>query len=73
MKYILKIGKRLKEKNVALDVVSFADEDQEFDTYKTQCLEAFVATANKDNNSHFARVPRHSSVREILVRFIPTS
>nr|GEX35521.1 26S proteasome non-ATPase regulatory subunit 4 [Tanacetum cinerariifolium] len=46
----------------------FADEDPEFDTYKTKSLKEFVAAANKDNNSHFARVPRHSSVRRILVR-----
>ncbi|GJX67589.1 26S proteasome non-ATPase regulatory subunit 4 homolog isoform X2 [Tanacetum coccineum] len=67
MDYILRIGERLKEDNVALDVVSFADEDPEFDTYKTKCLQEFVVAANKDNNSHFARVPPHSSVRDILV------
>nr|GEY66482.1 hypothetical protein [Tanacetum cinerariifolium] len=40
----------------------FADEDPKFDTYKTKSLKEFVAAANKDNNSHFACVPRHSSV-----------
>ncbi|GJY78021.1 26S proteasome non-ATPase regulatory subunit 4, partial [Tanacetum coccineum] len=68
--YILKIGKRLKENNIALDVVSFPHQDQEFDALKTITLRSFVAAANnnKDNNSHFPRVPRHSSVRKILVR-----
>ncbi|GJU80003.1 26S proteasome non-ATPase regulatory subunit 4 [Tanacetum coccineum] len=58
--YILKIGKRLKENNIALDVVSFPHQDQEFDALKTITLRSFVAAANinKDNNSHFPRVPR---------------
>nr|GEV08636.1 26S proteasome non-ATPase regulatory subunit 4 [Tanacetum cinerariifolium] len=47
---------------------SFADEDPQFDTYKTKSLKELVASANKDNNSHFARVPRHFSVRKILER-----
>ncbi|GKA83328.1 26S proteasome non-ATPase regulatory subunit 4 [Tanacetum coccineum] len=67
--YILKIGKRLKVNNIALDVVSFPHKDQEFDALKTITLRSFVAAANnKDNNSHFARVPCHSSVQKILVK-----
>lgn len=67
------IGKYLNGTNVAVDVVSFADEDREFDKAKTESLEAFVAAADKDNNSHFAHVSCHkSSARKILVRFIPT-
>ena len=71
---ILEHGKFLKEMDIALDVVSFAHKDQEFDALKTKCLRSFVAAANnKDNNSHFARVPRDSSsVCDILVRFVPT-
>ncbi|GKD19318.1 26S proteasome non-ATPase regulatory subunit 4 [Tanacetum coccineum] len=54
--YILKIGKRLKVNNIALDVVSFPHKDQEFDALKTITLRSFVAAANnKDNNSHFCR------------------
>lgn len=74
MKDILELmGKYLKRKNVALDVVSFADEDREFDKHKTESLQAFVAAADNDNNSHFAHVSCHkSSARKILVRFIST-
>nr|GEV29715.1 NB-ARC domains-containing protein [Tanacetum cinerariifolium] len=57
--YFLKFGKCLKEKNIALDVVSFAHEDQEFNALKTKTLRSTVAAANKNNNSHFARVPRY--------------
>ncbi|GJW39990.1 26S proteasome non-ATPase regulatory subunit 4 homolog isoform X2 [Tanacetum coccineum] len=67
---LLDFGQHLKKIDIALDVVSFEDEDQEFDAYKTKCLRSFVAAANRANNSHFARVPRHSSsssVRDILV------
>ncbi|GKB43102.1 26S proteasome non-ATPase regulatory subunit 4 homolog isoform X2, partial [Tanacetum coccineum] len=71
MDLLLDIGKHFKERDIALDVVSFEDEDQEFDSYKTKRLRSFVAAANRANNSHFARVPRHSSssssVRHILV------
>ncbi|GJT82886.1 transposon ty3-G gag-pol polyprotein [Tanacetum coccineum] len=65
--HILKIGKRLKENNIALDVVSFPHQDQEFDALKTINLRSFVAAADNNNNSHFARLPLHSSVIEILV------
>lgn len=66
--YVLKIGKNLKEMNVALDVVSLAHEDQEFDALKTICLRSFVASAanSKDHKSHFAHVPRHSSSSSVL-------
>ncbi|GJR38058.1 hypothetical protein Tco_1213742 [Tanacetum coccineum] len=50
-----------------VDVVSFTDKDQELNAHKTESLKAFVAAVDKDNNSHFAHVPRHSSVRKILV------
>ncbi|GJV50490.1 retrotransposon protein, putative, ty1-copia subclass [Tanacetum coccineum] len=61
------VGRRLKERNVVVDVVSFANKDQEFDVYKTESLKAFVAAADKDKNSHFAHVPHHSSDRDILM------
>ncbi|GJV50766.1 ribonuclease H-like domain-containing protein [Tanacetum coccineum] len=68
MKELLeRIRRFLNEKNV-VDVVSFADKDQVFNRYKIQILKAFVAVANKDNNSHFAPMAHHkSSVRDILV------
>ena len=73
-KRLQNVGRRFKETNIALDVVGFSLEDQEFDQLKTECLRSFVAAANnKDNNCHFARVPLDSSsVCDILVRFVPT-
>lgn len=70
MKDILEeIGKCLNGMNVAVDVVSFAAEDRGIDEYKTESLKAFVAAADKDNNSHFAYVSCHkSSARNILLR-----
>ncbi|GKC06762.1 ARID DNA-binding domain-containing protein, partial [Tanacetum coccineum] len=63
----LEIQSRSRSFSQAVDVVSFTDKDQELNAHKTESLKAFVAAVDKDNNSHFAHVPRHSSVCKILV------
>ncbi|GAA0139976.1 protease [Lithospermum erythrorhizon] len=47
------IGRKLKKNNVALDVVSFGEEDEG----KTEKLEALVAAVNSNDSSHIVHVP----------------
>ncbi|CAI9099983.1 OLC1v1036887C1 [Oldenlandia corymbosa var. corymbosa] len=47
------IGKKLKKNGVALDVISFGEEDEG----KNEKLSALVAAADHNDNSHFVLVP----------------
>jgi len=49
---LVKLGKKLKKNNVAVDVVNFGEE-----TENTGKLEAFVAAVNSTDNSHLITVP----------------
>ena len=48
----MKIGKKLKKNNVAVDIVSFGD----IDTNKEK-LESFLGAVNNNENSHLIEVP----------------
>lgn len=51
-KELVKLAKKLKKNNVAVDVVNFGE-----DTENTEKLEAFVASVNSGDNSHLVTVP----------------
>lgn len=50
---LVRIGKKLKKNNVALDVVSFGDEDET----KSAKLESLLGAVNSNDNSHLVHVP----------------
>ncbi|KAL8472453.1 hypothetical protein ACS0TY_029610 [Phlomoides rotata] len=47
------IGKKLKKNSVALDIVSFGEQDEE----KIELLELLLATVNNNDTSHIVHVP----------------
>jgi len=47
------MGKKLKKNNVALDIVSFGEDDGE----KNEKLEALLNAVNSNDNSHFVHIP----------------
>ncbi|KAI9137475.1 hypothetical protein BKA69DRAFT_1110332 [Paraphysoderma sedebokerense] len=51
-KTLVKIGKKLKKNNVAVDIVNFGEEAE-----NTAKLEAFVNAVNSGDNSHLVTVP----------------
>ncbi|ORY46065.1 hypothetical protein BCR33DRAFT_716074 [Rhizoclosmatium globosum] len=51
-KSLVKLGKKLKKNNIAVDIVNFG-EDQE----NTAKLEAFINAVNSSDNSHLVTVP----------------
>eukprot|EP00672_Neobodo_designis_P023427 CAMPEP_0174826816 /NCGR_PEP_ID=MMETSP1114-20130205/257_1 /TAXON_ID=312471 /ORGANISM="Neobodo designis, Strain CCAP 1951/1" /LENGTH=349 /DNA_ID=CAMNT_0016060383 /DNA_START=77 /DNA_END=1126 /DNA_ORIENTATION=+ len=55
-KELEKLAKRLRKDGVAIDVIAFGVEEN------VEVLDRFVATADKDNNSHFVNVPVGSSI-----------
>ncbi|GKC03884.1 26S proteasome non-ATPase regulatory subunit 4, partial [Tanacetum coccineum] len=57
------IGKRLKENNVAVDVVSLGKQRQE----RWEKLEAFVAAVNNKDNSRIVLVEEVSSICDALL------
>eukprot|EP00897_Mesotaenium_endlicherianum_P000497 jgi/Mesen1/10448/ME000082S09953 len=50
---LVRIGKKLKKNNVALDIVSFGDEDDS----KSSKLAALLEAVNSNDNSHLVHVP----------------
>ena len=63
---LVSIGKKLKKNNVALDIVSFGDEDEE----KAGKLEALLEAANSNDNSHLVHVPPGPIVlSDVLIRW----
>lgn len=50
---LVRIGKKLKKNNVALDIVSFGEEEDG----KQQKLESFLTAVNSNDNSHLIHVP----------------
>jgi len=49
---LVRLGKRLKKNNIAVDVVNFGEE-----TSNTEKLEALIAAVNNSDNSHLITIP----------------
>ncbi|KAL7143689.1 hypothetical protein ABFS83_08G209000 [Erythranthe nasuta] len=58
------IGRKLKKNSVALDIVSFGEEDEE----KNEKLEALLAAVNNNDSSHIVHVPcGPSALSDVLI------
>ncbi|KAJ3144124.1 hypothetical protein HK101_002799 [Irineochytrium annulatum] len=51
-KSLVKLGKKLKKNNVAVDVINFGEE-----TENAEKLEAFIGAVNSSDNSHLVTIP----------------
>jgi len=51
-KSLIKLGKKLKKNNVAVDIVNFGEEGE-----NTAKLEAFIEAINSSDNSHIVTIP----------------
>lgn len=61
-KELLKVGRKLKKCNVAIDIVSFGScKDNE------RKLDSLLSTVNKNENSHLINVPRGQSIADTLI------
>jgi len=49
---LVRLGKRLKKNNIAVDIVNFGEEAE-----NTEKLEAFIGAVNSNDNSHLVTVP----------------
>jgi len=49
---LVKLAKRLKKNNIAVDIVNFGEEGT-----NTEKLEAFITAVNNNNNSHLVTIP----------------
>lgn len=58
---LTKIGKKLKKNNVALDIVSFGD-----DEVNAEKLEALIAAVDSNENSHIVTVPAGTVLSDML-------
>ncbi len=58
---LVKVGRKLKKNNVAVDVVAFGSEDTNGDK-----LEALIEAVNSDDNSHLVSVPAGTILSDIL-------
>ena len=58
---LVKVGRKLKKNNVAVDVVAFGSEDTNGDK-----LEALIGAVNSDDNSHLVSVPAGTILSDIL-------
>lgn len=59
------MGKKLKKNNVALDIVSFGEDDGE----KVEKLEALLNAVNNGDNSHIVHIPGGERVlSDVLIR-----
>jgi hypothetical protein len=56
------VGKKLRKCNVAVDVVSFGDVDE-----NAEKLEAFMGAVNKNNNSNLVTVPPGANLADVLL------
>ena len=64
---LVRTGKKLKKNNVALDVVSFGEEEED----KAAKLEALLAAVNSNDNSHLVHVPPGSfALSDVLIRCV---
>jgi len=51
-KTLVKLGKKLKKNNIAIDLINFGEEEQ-----NTSKLEAFINAVNNSDNSHLVTIP----------------
>lgn len=51
-KTLVRLGKKLKKNNVAVDIINFGEEAE-----NTEKLEAFIAAVNSSDNSHLVTIP----------------
>jgi len=51
-KTLVKLGKKLKKNNIAIDLINFGEEE-----VNTQKLEAFINAVNNSDNSHLVTIP----------------
>ncbi|CAK0755276.1 hypothetical protein CVIRNUC_002362 [Coccomyxa viridis] len=58
---LVKVGKKLKKNNVAVDIVSFGSEES-----NAEKLEAFVQAVNSGENSHLVTVPAGTILADML-------
>ena len=58
---LVKIAKKLKKNNVAVDIVSFGSEEA-----NAEKLEAFVQAVNSGENSHLVTVPAGTILADML-------
>lgn len=58
---LIKIAKKLKKNNVAVDIVSFGSEEE-----NAERLEAFHSAVNSNNNSHLVTVPPGTILSDML-------
>lgn len=58
---LVKVGKKLKKNNVAVDIVSFGSEEA-----NAEKLEAFVQAVNSGENSHLVTVPAGTILADML-------
>lgn len=58
---LTKIGKKLKKNNVALDIVSFGDDEA-----NAEKLEALIAAVDSNENSHLVTVPAGTVLSDML-------
>ncbi|EEB95017.1 hypothetical protein MPER_06079, partial [Moniliophthora perniciosa FA553] len=56
-KGMIKLAKKLKKNNVAVDIVCFGDGIEEPDAEGKTVLKSFVEAANSGDNSHYVTVP----------------
>lgn len=56
------VGKKLRKCNVAVDVVSFGDIDE-----NAEKLDVFMTAVNKNNNSHLVTVPPGAVLADVLL------
>ena len=49
---LVKLGKKLKKNNVAVDIISIGNEQENLEK-----LQSFVATVNNNENSHLVSIP----------------
>jgi hypothetical protein len=59
----VKIGKKLKKNNVAVDVMCFGDLDEE----NMAKIEAFVGAVNSNDNSHLVTVPTGAALVDCML------
>lgn len=59
---LVAVGKKLRKCNVAVDVVSFGDVEE-----NAEKLEAFIGSVNKNNNSNLVTVPHGAVLADVLL------
>ncbi|KAK7017996.1 proteasome regulatory particle base subunit rpn10 [Paramarasmius palmivorus] len=67
-KGMVKLAKKLKKNNVAVDIVCFGDGIEEPDAEGKTVLKSFVEAANSGDNSHYVAVPPGSAlISDVLI------